>query len=446
MAKILIVEDDDTFREILKVTVGKEGHDVEGASDGKSAQYILSVKSFDAVLSDVRMPQMSGVDLLKWIKEHYSIPVILMTGFSEILETTKAAELGADGFLPKPFTLDDLNDSLNKCLKQKPQGSTEESQDEGFYKISIEDFISGREIPYTIYLKLPQNRFVKIAYRGEDVSLDRIRTYKSKGVNFLYLSKEDFARYIGLTLRISNALKGNSAISSDKKKTFLRHAGEVLLEKVYVDGVDRALFENSRSYVQTTLSILSEGDDLRGLLEALNQHADYLYAHALGVSIYGVMLAQQMKWNSTPTIFKVSMSGLYHDIGKKEIDRLILDKKRVQMHQSERAEFETHPQRGMEILGGVGGVPEEVVQVALQHHETNAGLGYPKGISKAKISPLSKLVSVANVFCEYAIANPQSHGMSAHDAIAQMQQFRLDSLDPEFFGALKILFKFNNKS
>lgn len=446
MSKILIVEDDDTFREILKATIKKSGHEVEGASDGKSAQYILGVRDFDIVLTDVKMPEVDGIELLNWIKAKKKLPVILMTGFSEILETKKAAELGADGFLPKPFSETDLEDAIKSSLEKKGEDHQEqENVDESYCRVGIEDFTSGKEIPFSIHLRLPSGRYVKIAYKGEDISLDRIKAYKSKGVHYLYLSNEDFSQYVGLTMRISKALVGAKKISRDKKQNFLRHAGEVILEKVHVNGVSQASFQESNDFLQTTLSVVSENEDLVNLLTALNKHADFLYAHSLGVSLYSVMLAKQLKWTSAPTIFKVSMGGLFHDIGKKEIDRSILEKNRVQMSQSERSELETHARRGMEILSSIEGIPEEVIQIAHQHHENCAGMGYPLALTRGKISPLARLISVANIFCEYAIAGPQNSGMSAIDSITQMVQFRQDGLDQQFLGALKELFGFDKR-
>ncbi len=445
MPKILVVEDDDTFREILKTTIKKDGYEVEGAADGKSAQYILSVHDFDIVLSDVKMPSMDGIELLQWIKKNKTLPVILMTGFSEILEIKEAAELGADGFLPKPFSQSDLNETILRCLKTAKKTETLLENDDEYCKVSVEDFISGTEIPFSIYLRLPNKKYIKIGYKGEDISLDRVKSYKMKDVNYLYLRKEDFSKYVGLTLKIAKALVNTKQISREKKSHFLRHAGEVILERVHVNGVDDVAFRDSSDFVKTTLSIISDNSDLVELLGALNHHADFLYAHSLGVSLYGVMFAKQLRWTSAPTVFKVSMGGLFHDIGKKEIDRMILDKTRVQMSQVERAEFETHPKRGMEILSGIEGVPQEVIQIAFQHHENCAGMGYPLALTKGKISPLARLISVVNIFCEYAIATPQRAGMSAHDSITQMLHFRQDGLDPEFLAALKSLFQYEDE-
>lgn len=104
--KILLVEDDSSLRSLLKTILIREGFDVLEAEDGLVAKEILDINNnqFDMVIADIKMPQFSGVDLLEHSKNiRPSLKFILMTGFSEILESNKAQELGADGFLLKPF-------------------------------------------------------------------------------------------------------------------------------------------------------------------------------------------------------------------------------------------------------------------------------------------------------------------------------------------------------
>ena len=134
------------------------------------------------------------------------------------------------------------------------------------------------------------------------------------------------------------------------------------------------------------------------------------------------------------------MGGLFHDIGKKEIPREILDKPRIQLNQQEKAVLETHPTRGMEILSKIPSIPEDVAVIAHQHHEDVCGYGYPLGIKKNKIYPLARIVSVANVFCEYVIKGPNSEGMPAKEAINRILKFQKDGLDPEYLAALLKLF------
>lgn len=446
MASILLVEDDESFRDILKLLLTKAGFQTDVAEGGKTARHILGIKAYDLVITDMRMSNGDGLELLQWIKKERSMPVVMMTGFQDLIETQTAHEGGADAFLPKPFQQDELLRVVGTCLnkgkpvEQEKKKAESPVEEEEFCKVSIDEFVMGKTIPYNIYLKLTDDKYVKVAYQGEDITTERIKSYKGKNVNFLYLKKQDFEKYVGLNLRLGEALKSASNISKEKKKSFLKHAGEVIMEKVHVNGVDSEGFKDAAEFIDTTLSIMADDKSLLDLLGALNNHSDFLYAHSLGVSLYSVMIAKKIGWKASPTVFKVSMSGLFHDIGKKEIDRAVLEKSRVVLSAEERTVIETHSQRGAEILSLIKSIPAEVAQVAYQHHEDCNGYGFPLGLTKKKINPLARLVSVANIFCEYAIKGPHSEGLPAKEAISQMIQFRGEGLDPDFFNALQSIF------
>ncbi|HTL13320.1 MAG TPA: response regulator, partial [Bdellovibrionota bacterium] len=296
MSRILVVEDDASFRGVIKKLLENAGYAISEAGDGKEAQGILALEDFDLVVSDIRMPNLNGIELLHWIKKTKPGPVILMTGFSEITETGEAIELGADGFIPKPFKKEDLLTQIRVALGEPAasdapsaggQPATAKTDGESeFMKIPIEDFVSGAKIPYNIFLKLPSGQVVKIAYKGEDISLDRIKAYKTRGLNNLWLKKEDFGEYVGMNLKIARRLGQASFISKEKKRNFLRHTGEVILEKLYVDHASREDFDDVKDYTKSVLSVISEHDDIFNLLDLLNEHADHLYAHSVAVSMY----------------------------------------------------------------------------------------------------------------------------------------------------------------
>jgi DNA-binding NtrC family response regulator len=107
--RVLVVDDDYFFRGILSQALEGLGHHVHQSEDGELAKAAIELHDFDMVLSDIRMAKVSGFELLGWIKQTKSMPVILMTGFSELVETQEGHENGADGFLPKPFKREALN-------------------------------------------------------------------------------------------------------------------------------------------------------------------------------------------------------------------------------------------------------------------------------------------------------------------------------------------------
>jgi len=120
--KILVVDDDYFFRSILEKSLAHRGYLPSCAEGGKQAQQMLSLDKFDLVISDIRMPGIDGTELLRWIKESGPLPVILMAECVEILETQGLAEIGADGFLEKPFKTEALLAAIEACfppLKEK---------------------------------------------------------------------------------------------------------------------------------------------------------------------------------------------------------------------------------------------------------------------------------------------------------------------------------------
>ena len=98
--RILLVEDDENLRHVLGRVLEGHGHEVVTAADGETAVTSLGRESFDLVLSDIRLPRMSGVDVLRAVRQHdLDLPVVLMTGWPEVDTATQAVELGALQYL-----------------------------------------------------------------------------------------------------------------------------------------------------------------------------------------------------------------------------------------------------------------------------------------------------------------------------------------------------------
>jgi YesN/AraC family two-component response regulator len=80
--RVLVVDDEPDLRELLKMILLKENWDVTEAENGSIAKMLITEQDFDLVISDIRMPEMNGLDLYKWNLNNKKIPTILITGFS----------------------------------------------------------------------------------------------------------------------------------------------------------------------------------------------------------------------------------------------------------------------------------------------------------------------------------------------------------------------------
>ena len=102
--KILVVDDEENMLSMLKTFFTEKGFDCYTASNGLEALNVLDNTVINIVITDMKMPEMDGLELLSIIKEKYeNISAVIMTGFSEEYTTTEALNMGADGYITKPF-------------------------------------------------------------------------------------------------------------------------------------------------------------------------------------------------------------------------------------------------------------------------------------------------------------------------------------------------------
>ena len=117
MSRILIVEDDTVLCRVLRNWLERKKMQVEVATTLAGARRIMAAADADIVLSDLRLPDGDGIELLEWMNEqHYRIPFIVMTQHAEVLSAVRAMKAGAEDYLPKPFLPETLYTMLNGLL------------------------------------------------------------------------------------------------------------------------------------------------------------------------------------------------------------------------------------------------------------------------------------------------------------------------------------------
>jgi len=116
--QILIVDDSQESRDLCQRVLRKEGYEVQTVDNGRRALVELKATRFNLIITDLKMPEMDGLSLLKKAKEIYpKIFVIVMTGYPDEESKAKAIELGASGYLVKPLDVSELVRAVKSCLK-----------------------------------------------------------------------------------------------------------------------------------------------------------------------------------------------------------------------------------------------------------------------------------------------------------------------------------------
>ncbi|MCY6484116.1 response regulator transcription factor [Clostridium aestuarii] len=118
---ILIVEDDDSIRDILLYSLKNEGYSVKEASNGADGLKLVKHEKIDLIILDLMLPDISGFDICKKISIEYKIPIIMLTAKNDIVDKVLGLELGADDYITKPFDIREVIARIKVSLRRIEQ-------------------------------------------------------------------------------------------------------------------------------------------------------------------------------------------------------------------------------------------------------------------------------------------------------------------------------------
>ncbi|MFH1762210.1 MAG: sigma-54 dependent transcriptional regulator [bacterium] len=168
MKRILIVEDQESTRLALHTSLCEQGFEVDSAVDGMEGLIFFKQKLHDLVLTDVRMPGLTGMELLQRLKNHNpSVIVIVMTAYGSINDAVEAIKKGAFDYIVKPFTMDEIDAKIRKSFK--PQSAKRQKPDADVVLQSFEGKYSYDEKMKNVYdiASRAANNKSNVLIRGE---------------------------------------------------------------------------------------------------------------------------------------------------------------------------------------------------------------------------------------------------------------------------------------
>lgn len=133
--RILIIDDTKNIRLLITKALSPEGYEVDSADNGQVGIELFRENKYDLVLLDIRMPIMSGTEVLRIIKEiDKSVPVIIITAYATVKNAVDCVKLGAIDYLRKPFTAEKIKEIINQVLQRKQLTDA----DTGSYEAAVE--------------------------------------------------------------------------------------------------------------------------------------------------------------------------------------------------------------------------------------------------------------------------------------------------------------------
>lgn len=168
--KILIIEDDENILNLLQEGFEEENYQVSVAMDGEEGEYLASINHYDAIILDWMLPYKSGIEVLESLKQkHIKTPIVMLTAKDDVKERVKGLQSGADDYLGKPFSFEELQARVEALIRRTSfdgfslieiQNITIDSSKKIVKQDQKEVNLSGKEYELLMFLIKNKNSYV----------------------------------------------------------------------------------------------------------------------------------------------------------------------------------------------------------------------------------------------------------------------------------------------
>jgi response regulator RpfG family c-di-GMP phosphodiesterase len=431
LLRVLLVDDNASVLRFLVSAFTSNHCEVTTASTAEQALELLSDDPFDLVVSDIKMPGLSGLDLLRAIKgKQPGTPVVLITGVPSVNSAVFGLRHGAYDYLPKPFSVAEVKELVHRLRRDRADGSGHVT-----YPAGLNEELARRQGGVEVMSGIGE---LALAGLEAGVFVEKVleRTIQSLHCDAAVMllcdqegkfnaSRMGQPELVSQLLPLLHARFGDVLKSGGKEALALttrEHPFEALAALIPGVGNSMGILCMARDlragaflpdekalllgYAQTTAVALQKIvlrehleknliDTISSFVIALESKDPYLKGHSARVSLYSGELAKVMGMPPGDVVM-YSRAGMLHDLGKLVILDNILRKPR-QLTEEEFELIRSHPVVGDKILRPLRFLSCEARAVR-HHHERYDGKGYPDGIKGEAIPLIARVVTVADAF------------------------------------------------
>jgi response regulator RpfG family c-di-GMP phosphodiesterase len=484
-ARILVVDDERVIREILAEFLALEGFSVHTVEDGEKALTELRLRPYDLLITDLKMPRLSGLQLLERIEqERIGVLTVLMTGFGTVETAIEAMKKGAYDYLLKPFKVEEVIHVVQRALhRQRLQAENIRLREAlTIYKVS-EAIALSHDIDHildvvlratldevkadvaTLHLRDPgsgryEERVKVVAADGSGPSLGSptpaigvLLDQFAQGMPILahggkasrYFSEHgpppELSSFVAVPLQVRGSMVGVlNVFSFTTGKKFDEGHRKMLsvLASRAASAIDNArlygeLRASNDSLTRANLSLEEMFQHtVAGFAQALEESDLYTRGHSERVAVYSEILALGIGVPDAE-IRRIVQAGMMHDVGKIGVRYDMLNKP-GKLTPEEVAVFRQHPEKGKRILEPVPCL-HGLIDGCWCHHEWWDGGGYPRGLAGDAIPLVGRVVAIADAYDAMTSDRAYRRALPHEVAIGEIERCAGSQFDPELADA-----------
>jgi response regulator RpfG family c-di-GMP phosphodiesterase len=470
--RVLTVDDNASVLRFLGAAFRASGCVVSQAGTAEQALELLRVEPFDLVVSDIKMPGLSGLDVLRAAKGRQpGTPVVLITGSPSVNSAVFGLRYGAYDYLPKPFSVKEVQELVARVRRDRAEGRVQA------FPAGLTDELDRRQFGVELLCKIGELALGSVA-PGEFIDTVLGYTMQSLRADAALMVLRDDAGAFTATRRGEPRLVGelstllrsafDALVATRGERTLVLGAGaDVTTIAALVPGLGTsmgvlALARDVRQgtflpdehdlllgYARTTAVALQKillresqeqtlVDTIAAFVNAIESKDTYLKGHSARVSVYAGEIGTVMGLPEAD-VAVVIRAGMLHDLGKLVMLDSILCKPGT-LTAEEYALVQTHPAIGDRILQPLRFLARESRAVR-HHHERYDGRGYPDGLRGDAIPLVARVVTVADAFDAMTSDRPYRAAMpmtAAREELVRVSGTQVDPQVVEAFAAIPV--------
>jgi response regulator RpfG family c-di-GMP phosphodiesterase len=482
-ARILVVDDERVIREILAEFLTLEGFSVHTVEDGEKALTELRLRPYDLLITDLKMPRLSGLQLLERIEaERLGVLTVLMTGFGTVETAIEAMKKGAYDYLLKPFKVEEVIHVVRRALyRQRLQTENIRLREAlTIYKVSeaialthdiehVLDVVLRAAIDEakadvaTLHLRDPRSgsyeERVRIVASDDapqylpSLAFPALLEQFAQGTPILVHGgragrffterslPSELSSFVAVPLQVRSDMVGVlNVFSFTPGKKFDEGHRKMLsvLASRAASAIDNArlyreLVASNESLTRANLSLEEMFQQtVAGFAQALEESDLYTRGHSERVAVYSEILARGLTLPDDE-IRRIVQAGVMHDVGKIGVRYDMLNKP-GKLTPEEVAVFRQHPEKGKRILEPVPCL-HGLIDGCWCHHEWFDGGGYPRGLRGQAIPLVGRVVAIADAYDAMTSDRAYRRALPHEVAIGEIERCAGTQFDPELSDA-----------
>jgi len=429
---LLLVDDEPNILKALKRLLRKDGYRILLASSGVEALQILQDNTVHVIVSDHRMPVMTGIEFLAKVKASYpDITRIVLSGFSDLDTITEAINEGnIYKFLAKPWDDAEIRVTIKEAFEQSELRLENTRLTEALKRANADLMQQNLETSGLLEQIVNHNtdgiivldKAKKVIFSNPAALTLLLKHYRVlPGDEFKLPFKENHI----FQQRLARA--GKDDLVLEIRSAMISHEGRPadLVTLHDISDIERAHTAKNHADIKIKTALLQT---VKVISVIIDKRVPYTVGHQNRVAWLAVAIGEKMGLSHFD-LEGLRIGGLIHDIGKIYIPAKILNRP-GELNQYERRILQEHTTTGYEIISTVD-FPWPIAEMVLQHHENIDGSGYPQGLKGDAIRREAKIMAVANVVAAMSDYRPYRPMFSLDEIIDFIQQQRGKKFAPE---------------